>query len=106
MSSRAGSGFLVRLAIWFCSTALRILSAKPRPHRELIKASYIHADYLLKLNEGWRLAPEEDGNREFNVVWLERDVLNDWGSPISDVRVTRPINVHALKPRVSSKQLQ
>jgi len=54
---------------------LKRLFAKRKP-RELLCASYPHADTLLRKNEGWRLAPEEDRNTIPGVVWIERDVSN------------------------------
>jgi hypothetical protein len=42
--------------------------------REVIAVPYAEADRLLKLREGWRLAPEEDYNRQRDLVYLERFV--------------------------------
>jgi hypothetical protein len=51
----------------------------PRYHRlELRCVPYKEADQLLRENEGkrlsdqWRIAPEEDFNRIYCSVWLER----------------------------------
>jgi hypothetical protein len=46
-------------------------TAKPR---ELVTVSYHEADVLIRRNEGWRLAPEEDDNPPGSgFVYLERD---------------------------------
>lgn len=51
----------------------------PNYHRlELRCVPYKEADQLIRENEGkrqsdqWRIAPEEDSNREFGMVYLER----------------------------------
>lgn len=46
----------------------------PRPPRELVCVSYADADRMLHQNVGWKIAPEEDHNRNHRVVYLERDV--------------------------------
>lgn len=42
--------------------------------RQVAFIDYQLADKLLKLNLGWRLAPEEDDNKIPGMVWIERDV--------------------------------
>lgn len=52
---------------------LGILGRDIKPPRELICVGYIEADRKLRSGAGWRLAPEEDRNRRFGYVYLERD---------------------------------
>lgn len=49
-------------------------SAKRTPpkRRHVCLVSYAEADKLLKANEGWKLAWEEDTNNRPNMVYLER----------------------------------
>ena len=51
----------------------RLFRSEPRKDREVRFVPYAEGDRLLKLNEGWRLAEEEDRNLVFGMVWLERD---------------------------------
>ena len=53
---------------------LGLFRPKPRRPRELVFIRYPEADVLLRQNQGWRLAPEEDGNRQVGWVCLERDL--------------------------------
>lgn len=46
---------------------------KPAKPREIVCVPYTAGDAMLKLNEGWRLAPEEDTNQRVGWVYLERD---------------------------------
>ena len=53
----------------------RIFKRKPKPRpRELVVVPYEQGDRLLRLDEGWRLAPEEDSNLRPGMVCLERDI--------------------------------
>lgn len=48
---------------------------RPRatPPRELVFVPYAEGDRMLRdLDAGWRLAPEEDRNRQIGMVYLER----------------------------------
>lgn len=52
---------------------LQILFPRARRRaRELVFVTYAEGDRLLALDQGWRLAPEEDDNMVFGKVWLER----------------------------------
>jgi hypothetical protein len=45
---------------------------KPRPRGEIRVVSYSEADNLIRTGE-WKLAiPEEDSNRSFNRVYIEK----------------------------------
>ncbi len=53
---------------------LRSLFHGPTPRmRELVYVPYDRADRMLREKVGWRLAPEENGNRTIGMVFLERD---------------------------------
>lgn len=43
--------------------------------RELVYVPYSEGDKLIRENKGWRIAPEEDRNRNIGWVYLERDVV-------------------------------
>lgn len=47
---------------------------RPKKERQLCVVSYAEADRMLRANEGWQLAPEEDTNNKPNQVYLERYV--------------------------------
>lgn len=47
---------------------------RPAQPRELVFVDYRRGDQLLKENSGWRLAKEEDTNRQPGFVYLERPV--------------------------------
>ncbi len=44
----------------------------PPKRRHLCAVSYKEADLMLKADQGWKLAPEEDMNNTPNLVYLER----------------------------------
>jgi hypothetical protein len=46
----------------------------PPKKRHVCLVSYAEADLMLKADEGWKLAPEEDENSRPNMVYLERHV--------------------------------
>jgi hypothetical protein len=46
----------------------------PPKKRELKLVTYAEGDTMLKANEGWKLAWEEDTNNRPGVVYLERYV--------------------------------
>jgi hypothetical protein len=52
---------------------INLLRRDIKPPRELIFVSYIEADRKIRSQTGWRVAPEEDRNREWGMVYLERD---------------------------------
>ncbi len=45
---------------------------RPAPPRELVFVDYRSADQMLRENSGWKLAKEEDTNRQPGFVYLER----------------------------------
>lgn len=45
----------------------------PKKPRELCFVPYDKGDLMLKSDQGWRLAPEEDTNKHIGYVYLERD---------------------------------
>lgn len=51
---------------------LRRLLGLERPRLELRFLSYAEADALLRSGAPWRIAPEEDQNRDRTHVYLER----------------------------------
>lgn len=53
---------------------------RPGP-RALVCVSYQDGERLLLENAGWRLAPEEDRNRDMRVVYLERPAEQHSGEP-------------------------
>jgi len=63
------SGLLARLRVKWQNLFRRIFASKPK-RLELKLATYSEAEGLLK--QGWTLAPEEDRNRAFGLVYLER----------------------------------
>ena len=50
------------------------LGFRPPPPRELRCVDYHAADRMLRSNEGWRIAREEDRNKVVGWVYLERDI--------------------------------
>lgn len=50
------------------------IPSKPTLPREVVLVSYADGDRMLRANEGWRLAPEEDMNRMIGKVFLERNM--------------------------------
>lgn len=59
--------------IWLILT--NKLQMRLKTPRELVKVSYATADKMLSEKDSpWRLAPEEDKNMLFDVVYLERDL--------------------------------
>lgn len=72
-------GVCAALLSVFALIGLAIYKARHDPHpfstrREVVRVLYADADAMLKRNEGWQLAPEEDYNRERGWVYLERFV--------------------------------
>lgn len=56
--------FRILRRLWLALTA-------PKPQRVALKlVSYADADQYLK--EGWKIAKEEDANRQYGFVYLER----------------------------------
>lgn len=53
-----------------CSFLTNMFRTKPRTFREVACVPYSVADKFLA--EGWKLAPEEDYNKIFGMVYLER----------------------------------
>jgi hypothetical protein len=52
---------------------LRRLFSKPIPFtRELVHVTWAEGDRMLRADEGWGLAPEEDLNRQVGMVYLQR----------------------------------
>jgi hypothetical protein len=47
---------------------------KPPRRRAVRFMTYAEADALIRRDPRWRIAPEEDHNREFGKVYLERDL--------------------------------
>lgn len=45
---------------------------RPAQPRELVFVDYNRADQMLKGNGGWKIAKEEDTNRQRGFVYLER----------------------------------
>lgn len=58
---------------WLSSLFRRTPPPSHQP-RELVFVSYLRADQMLRENVGWKLAREEDRNREVGFVFLERPV--------------------------------
>jgi hypothetical protein len=57
------------------------LFRRSKKSREVVFVPYTEGDRMLRHNEGWRIAPEEDHNREIGWVWLERDSPTVTGEP-------------------------
>lgn len=65
----AGMALIFAVLIW---ATLRKERRRQRQPRELCCVPWATADRLIKKNEGWQLAPEEDDNKTLGWVWLER----------------------------------
>lgn len=69
-------GLIVLWLIIYAIVQWREYKKRPKVPREVVMVSYAEADRMLRANEGWRLAPEEDMNRVIGKVFLERDIVN------------------------------
>lgn len=62
----------------WCQTKLGF---RPTTPRELRCVPWLEGDKIIRLNQGWRIAPEEDRNRCLGMVYLERDVPTQGTKP-------------------------
>lgn len=58
--------------LWYSMRWARREKQLAKPKRELVLVDYFRADQMLKQNAGWKLAKEEDTNRQCGFVYLER----------------------------------
>jgi hypothetical protein len=65
----------MKLIKWLLSRLFSVQEKKKRV--ELRFVTYSEGDRLIKLNEGWKIAKEEDDNHKTGWVYLEKVELYD-----------------------------
>lgn len=67
--------FVLELVCALLFWLIESLRARRKLGRELKFLPWAEADALLRREEGWQIAREEDGNDNLGMVWLERPVV-------------------------------